>query len=94
MTIWTEIKPKKVKCHHCESRFHPDMLHEVSRVGGGTYRRPPRRYSCRLCSGCIEELLLKTQEGHDLVGSSGHYRIHSLEYAAERAGLRVQKRKE
>lgn len=84
------MKLSKVACHYCSERFHPDALLDAKFTGGGTYRRPPRNYPCRLCSRCVEELLRETQKGHYSVF---RYSILSLEDAARRAGLKTQRRR-
>ena len=74
------------KCHECGSRSSKKVYCQVSRHGGGSYRRGGRGYSCILCLDCIHDLLkdFDPTSGHHNVGSQ-HYNAISLMYAAKRA---------
>jgi len=44
----------EARCRSCGRRVHPLAACDVSRFGGGSYRRPGRWYRGQTCARCIE----------------------------------------
>jgi len=80
------VTTPKVRCADCKRTHSYEDIVIISRVGGGTYRRPPRTYHPRICVECAMDTYLYGQK-NSATSYAGLHRV--LTEWAERKGMNL-----
>lgn len=79
----------KAQCRRCMARKPNELTSPITRRGGGTYRRPDRRYHTTICLDCIVALIGERSEPKHAMETVDRYPFRSLVAARDRIRAKV-----